>query len=892
MNIINRYSHFVVAVTLIIFSLSRLNAAEPQGYITGKVTDAIDGSPIAGASVMIGIKGVVTNADGIYSMPLPDKKTGSVTLKVSCISYVKKSITVSLPANKNVNITLTPDERMLSEAIVQGTRHDFGVKSPQMSAIELSGAQLKNVPMVFGEPDLLKTIQRLPGVQSGKEGNSGIMVRGGGYDQNQLMLDGVMLYSTEHMKGFVTAVNPDMISSMAFYRGAFPAIYGGRLSSVIDVASTEGDFETYHGAISAGLMIGRLNVSGPIVKGKTSFALAARASYFDMIFQPEAEKHYKKIGVESPYTGMEFWDVNFKLAHRFSSKDKLTLLFITDRDNQKTDNTSTYPKTSVAPYNGIDPVSKEKVEGEIHNYTFSSPAKTSTRWSNWLGVLNWFHRFGENHRLHTSAGYSQFSYNRKFHGEQESSRTIVIPDKPDSIPYASQEVTDLTHRSIIHNFNLKSDYQFTLGKSNTLNAGAEFKYIIADPRRHILSQRDEFEDWSIWQGDKILVDMRDVHRTIYTDSLIGRVSRMFNGNIYLSDDMKYGPFEAIVGARLVSYSVKNKTYLSFEPRLSASLMLDRNSSFKASVSRMSQGERLLSSTSLVSPSDIWISVTDSIPPMKSMTYSVSLNRQFPLGIELSVEGYYKTINHLTDYKESSDFSRAGQNWENMIALGKGKSYGLEVMLQRMIGNTTGWLSYTWSKAISIFNQPGQYINGGKSFYSPADRRNNLAINLNQRINFNRYPGNHFDISAAFAYATGRKVTIPDHLTYAGMLAMADHTAVDVGFSAELDHLFNLGQSYGGTIVMPAEAFDVYMRYEGYSIRNNLQLPDEMRLDISLSMTLKHLIGQSTVTIGATNILNRKNISDVFIGSDIEGNLIVKGVCNFPVMPTLSYTYSF
>ncbi|MDE6653998.1 MAG: TonB-dependent receptor, partial [Muribaculaceae bacterium] len=357
MTILKNCSHFLVTAIFLLFSIISLSAAD-QGYITGRVSDAIDGSPIAGASVTIGIKGVVTNADGVYVMPLSDKKTGEITLKFSCIGYVKKIVTATLPITGKIDVVLTPDQNLLGETMVQGTRHDFGVRSPQMSAIELSGAQLKTVPMIFGEPDLLKTLQQLPGVQSGKEGNSGIMVRGGGYDQNQLMLDGVMLYSTEHMKGFVTAVNPDMISSMAFYRGAFPSIYGGRLSSVIDIATTEGDYDVYHGAISAGAMIGRFNVSGPIVKGKTSFALAARASYFDMIFQPEAEKHYKKIGIESPYTGMEFWDINLKLAHRFSSKDKLTLLFITDRDNQRTEATTTYPKTSIAPYFEIDPISK------------------------------------------------------------------------------------------------------------------------------------------------------------------------------------------------------------------------------------------------------------------------------------------------------------------------------------------------------------------------------------------------------------------------------------------------------------------------------------------------------------------------------------------------------
>ena len=887
MNILNRYSHFVVAVTLIIFSLSRLNAAEPQGYITGKVTDANDGSPLAGASVMIGIKGVVTNADGVYSMPLPDKKTGSVTLKFSYVSYLKKNITVTLPINGKVDVALVPDQNMLSEAVVQGTRHDFGVRSPQMSAIELSGAQLKNVPMVFGEPDLLKTIQRLPGVQSGKEGNSGIMVRGGGYDQNQLMLDGTMMYSTEHMKGFVTAVNPDMISSMAFYRGAFPALYGGRLSSVIDIATTEGDFETYHGAISAGLMIGRFNVSGPIVKGKTSFALAARASYFDMIFQPEAEKHYKKIGIQSPYTGMEFWDVNFKLAHRFSSKDKMTLLFITDRDNQKTETTENSPTIVESPYE-----EHGKIVGTIIDSQLSGTESMSTKWSNMLGALNWYHRFGEHHRLHSTLGYSQYNYERKLKGHQERIRTVKRDGKPDSIAYSSSELSTLTQHSKINSLNFKTDYQLPLGTANIFNVGIDGRYVSTDPRRHIKSERDHFQYWTYSESGAMRPEDLYTHTHTLTDSIVGKRSEMFNGNIYIGDNMKYGPFEAIIGARLASYTVKNKTYLSFEPRFSASIMLGKNTSFKASVSRMSQGERILSSTSLIAPSDIWVNVNDSIPPMKSMTYSVSLNRQLPWGLEASVEGYYKTINNVMDYRDGTDFSSVATDWQQMITFGNGKSYGVEFMLQRMVGNTTGWISYTWSKAISKFDRPGELINSGKEFYSPSDRRNNLAINVNHRINFNRFPGNHLDISGAFTYVTGLYYTVPDYLSYTGFLEFADHTFKSLSFSSFYDIYMNDQWSDSNTITLPAEAFDVFLREEGYSKKNNLKLPDEIRLDITVSMTVKHLIGQSSIAVGATNLLNRKNVSDAFIGSDQKGNVIIKGVCNFPIMPTISYTYSF
>ena len=886
---LNNRSRIIAAALFFTLSFVSIMAATAD-HITGLVTDEKDGSPIAGAAVMIGIKGVVTNADGYYSMPLPDKKSGNVVLKFSCLSYLKRNVTVTLPIKDGtqVNVSLTPDENMLSEAVVQGSRHDFGVKSPQMSAIELSGAQLKAVPMVFGEPDLLKTIQRLPGVQSGKEGNSGIMVRGGGYDQNQLMLDGAMLYSTEHMKGFVTAVNPDMISSMAFYRGAFPAKYGGRLSSVIDVAATEGDFESYHGSITAGLMIGRLNVSGPIVKGKTSFAVAARASYFDMLFQPEAEKHYKKIGVESPYTGMEFWDVNLKLAHRFSAKDKMTLLVVTDRDRQKTETTKNSPKTVITPVYS----SGDKPDYYIHDTSFSGTDNMSTNWSNILGALNWYHRFGDRHRLHATAGYSRFNYERTLNVKQERIRTVKTEGKPDSIPYSSSEITTLSQRSKISSFNFKTDYQLPVGKSNTLNAGIEARYISTDPRRHIVSDREHMEHRSLSDISAIIFDREYIYTHSSTDSVIGKKSDMFNGNIYLADNMKYGPFEAIVGARVASYSVKNKTYLSFEPRLSAAVMLDGNSSIKASVSRMSQGERILSSTSLIAPSDIWVNVTDSIQPMKSMTYSVSYNRQLPWGLEASLEGYYKTLGNTIDYRDGTDFSNIATDWEQMITIGAGKSYGIEFMLQRMIGNTTGWISYTWSKALSKFDRPGQLINSGKEYYSPADRRNNLAINLTHRINFDRFPGNHLDISGAFTYATGRQYTVPDYLSYTGMLEFSDHTFKDVGFSSLLLDYLHYVWNIDNTVTLPAEAFDVYLRQEGYSKKNNFRLPDEIRLDITVSMTIKHLIGQSTVAIGATNLLNRKNVSDAFIGSDSYGNIIIKGVCNFPIMPTLSYTYSF
>lgn len=190
----------------------------------------------------------------------------------------------ALNTNTNAEAMDSIGSKLLNEIIVNGQKYDFGIKSSQMGAVSVSNAQIRNLPMVFGEPDVLKTLQTTPGVQSGKMGNAGLMVRGGNYDQNNLMIDGAQLYSTEHMRGFVSAVNPDMVSSLAFYRGAFPARYSGRLSSIIDISATEGDLDTYHAEVSAGLSMGRVNVSGPIAKGRTSFMIASTACRISTLY--------------------------------------------------------------------------------------------------------------------------------------------------------------------------------------------------------------------------------------------------------------------------------------------------------------------------------------------------------------------------------------------------------------------------------------------------------------------------------------------------------------------------------------------------------------------------------------------------------------------------------
>lgn len=421
----------------------------------------------------------------------------------------------------------------------------------------------------------------------------------------------------------------------------------------------------------------------------------------------------------------------------------------------------------------------------------------------------------------------------------------------------------------------------------------------------VYSVRENSQDWCITYVDTIdnkpklfyIVDHRDEYSKSVTDTLIGNINRISTAALYLSDRIRYGRFDAIVGLRASSYFAKHKGYIYIEPRVSMSYLIGSSSSVKASYSLTTQGERLLTSTSIVSPSDTWVPVTDSIPPMKSHIMALSFNQQLPYGISVSVEGYYKIIKNKLSYMEGIDYTDAANKWENIVTLGSSRAYGVELFVEKSTGNTTGWISYTWSKVLDKFDAPGKAIFGGKEHPSPTDRRHNLSVNLSHRFDIKRFPGNHLDISVGYRYLSGRYTTIPDHVIYAGMIDMADHYyPIGSSLNSELfDMTLKFGTHTGYTDfnsmpTLPLDYFEGYMRYKGYSKLYNFKLPDESSLDISVSMTVRHLVGSSTFGIGVTNLLNSKNISDIYIGYFARSYL--KGICNFPIMPSLSYTYSF
>ena len=310
---------------LLLFSLVPIFMCAQTATISGNITEASSGETLIQATVYDSIsgRGTVSNVHGFYSLTLPK---GPVALRYSFVGLRPESRTFILKGDTSINVKME-SATTLSEVVVTGNRSEIGVQGTQMSAIEVPVAQIKNIPALAGEVDVIKALQLLPGVQSGSEGSTGLYVRGGGPDQNLILLDGIPLYNINHMLGFFSVFNADAIKSVTLYKGSFPARYGSRLSSVVDVRQNDGNAKSYHGSVSIGLLSAKVNVEGPIIKDKTTFNFSARRTYFDALLQPVLAIMAKQEDTERMMAGYYFYDLNAKVSHKFSEKDRLSLTF-------------------------------------------------------------------------------------------------------------------------------------------------------------------------------------------------------------------------------------------------------------------------------------------------------------------------------------------------------------------------------------------------------------------------------------------------------------------------------------------------------------------------------------------------------------------------------------
>ena len=613
---------------------------------------------------------------------------------------------------------------------------------------------------------------------------------------------------------------------------------------MIDIGVREGDFDAYHGCASIGMLSSKVQAEGPIWKGHTSFNVAARASYFGAIVQPLLKSVYDNKKAMEPYAKMNFYDVNAKLVHRFSESDRLSAVFYWGKDVSNSSPTD----------NEIEFNSKS---GE----TRTKKNETKNNWGNLVSSLYWTHTAGDRFLMNVNASFSLYNYRlaQNVSGYYESR-------KMEQLQRLTEDVSETRYDSKVKDASITADFRFRPVAAHDLRWGVKGSLQQLSPIIHAYSYNYDYTPSKVIRTE--------------TDRTIGERQDLLTASIYAEDDWTVAPWlMANVGLRYSLFSVENKTYGSLEPRASVRFLLTPAMALKLSYARMAQGVHLLSSSNIVMPSDIWVPVTEKIPLMRSNQYAGGVNYEIMKGLEVSVEGYYKTMDNVLEYNNGASWLNCTGDWQSLVSLGKGRSYGVELMAQRSVGNTTGWVSYTWAKSLRTFDRPGQELNGGREFLAGNDKRHNFNIVVVQRL------GQHWKLSASWTYQSGRRGILANTSMYGGVLQEWDPS-----FRPESSTLKE--QEYMQNRDDAAHWAEMPGLFTTYRERNNYKLPDVHHLDVGITYSVNHRrFGASEVNLSFYNLYNQQNINSVYIGTNNK-KYVLKGICMFPFMPSLTYTLKF
>lgn len=687
--------------------------AQRQYTVSGYVVDAESGERLIGAAVFdtLSHQGAVTNTAGFYSISLP--ASTPCALVATYVGYAP-SAPFTTDSTHFHSFVLTSTTH-LQEVTVTGHQSISAPDNVQMSAIEVPVSQILTIPAMGGEVDVLKAIQLLPGVQAAGEGNAGLYVRGGGPDENLVMLDGAPLYNINHAMGMFSVFNADAIKNVTLYKGNFPARFGSRLSSIIDVRQKEGNNTFWHGGISVGLIASKLNLEGPIFSkaqldslkngytphAKTTFNISARRTYFDVLTAPLIAALVGSEGGMSLMAGYYFYDVNAKLCHTFSDKDRLSIGF----------------------YNGADVEYLHMTEKPDKNNQYKMDMRYS--WGNTLAAIDWQHRIDHRLFLNTSVHYTGYMC------RMNQSMNMHSIDEGATSDFDQQ----MGYHSMIHDVAASSQLEYMPNQRHHLMAGLEYTY-------HYF--RPSVENHFIYSAEESKPILKQ-DTTLGGDILHGHEVAAFIEDTWTPTRW----FRLNYGARFSMYGINGKVYPSAEPRIGARFLLHKDVALKMSYSYMSQYVHLLSSSQVSMPSDLWVPVTTDIPPMRSMQVAAGISYNVLDQVELSVEGYYKRSLNLLEYKDGATFMGYTDDWQQQVEVGNGWSYGVEFLAQRKIGPVTGWIGYTWSRSMRQF----EHINFGKPFHAKYEREHDFSITLQYQIT------PRIDIAATWIYGTGNRGTL-------------------------------------------------------------------------------------------------------------------------------------
>jgi hypothetical protein len=615
--------------------LSATTYAQDFVTISGQIKDELTGEELIGATVFVQElkSGAVADFNGFYSLSL---QKGFYSLRFNFIGYepIVKEIKVS--QDENFDIGLSPSSEMLKVVEVTAFRSDANVRSTEMGVIRMNAAEMKTIPVLFGEADILKTLTLMPGVATAGDGNTGLYVRGGGPDQNLILMDEAPLYNASHLLGFFSVFNSDALDDIKLYKGGIPANYGGRISSVLDVKLRDGNKEKFTTSGGLGLISSRLTLEGPLVKDKSSFIISGRRTYADQFLRFSKDERINS-------SILYFYDMNFKVDYKLSEKDRIFLSGYTGRD--------------------------------IFNYN----KMLNFNWGNTAGTLRWNHIFNDKLLMNTSLIYSKYDYSfNVFIDDSEVTLFSGIDDVNlkadwDWFPNENNKIK-FGINSIFHNFSMPS-----------------FRSTIEDMERMDTPSRNGIETGAYIQNEQKLTERLSVS--------YGLRFSFFNlrgpGEVYEFDEQ----VERVVDTTSYNPENIYKSYGGFEPRLSMVYLLNEQSSVKMSYNRNLQYLHLLSNTSAGSPSDLWIPVSNIIKPQIGNQFSAGYFRNFLDDMfETSIEAYYKTMDNIVDYKNGANIL-FNPTIETELLFGKGWAYGTEFFIKKRVGSFTGWVGYTISRSM-------------------------------------------------------------------------------------------------------------------------------------------------------------------------------------------------
>lgn len=776
----------LVSLTLLCYNTGLAGEKETtQGKFTvsGYVRDALNGEMLVGVTVYC--NELKTGAvSNVYGFYSLSLAPGKYSLRYSYIGFNPVEKEINLDKNITLDINLQPVESVLGEVVILGKRTDENVRAPEMSMVKLDIKTISKVPALLGEIDVVKVLQLLPGVQSTSEGSTGFSVRGGNSDQNLILLDEATIHNASHLIGFFSVFNNDAVKDVTLYKGDVPAAYGGRLSSLLDVRMKDGNAKKLGFTGSIGTVSSKLTIEGPIIKDRTTFLVSGRRTYADL-FLPFAKDE------DVRDNKLYFYDLNLKLSHVINENNRLYL----------------------SGYGGRD----------IFKNQFASMG-----FGNRTGSFRWNHLFSKKLFFNLSLIYSNYNYE------------LGTPEG---------DANSFKWTSRMRDYSARFDFTSYLSGKHTLRYGATSMYHEFFPgTAYGLGNESAFTEFilptqhalehSLYASDEFKV----TEKLTLKYGLRLALFQNIGPGTYYSFDANYEPIDSTVYSKGHIFN----TYISLEPRLAFTYLLNEVSSVKGSYSHTAQFLTLAQNSTAGTPLDIWFPATPNVKPQLCDQGSLGYFRNFKQNMfEISLEGYYKYFRQVIDFRDHAQLL-LNPYLEGELRIGNGYSYGIESLIRKNSGRLTGWISYTYSRSFREIPE----INDGNRYNAPYDKPH--ALNIVMNYDFSK----RISASATWVYATGLPVTFPT------------------------------GRAVIGNAIIPI-----------YSNRNAYRMPDYHRLDLSVTLKGKEKPGKKwhgEWNLSIYNVYNRHNAWSINFTQDSQNPNVTyaEKTYLFAVVPAITYNFKF